>query len=378
MKPRHILRADELVTRIEVARAIGPVALLVLRLPEFAEIAWRDGKRAARRLEQATSAAFAAAAARVVRDGDLLAHDSGKDWFAVLMLARAREHGSAQMIDARSALERIATTISLETGRRMECGWWPIETGGELEPLDVVLEHALERGAREREHYEFLAAVGHELRTPLTSIRGYIETLLDDEVDAATARRFLQTARNEALRLGRLVDGILDFSFLDLRAGTRTATEVRSAVRAAIDALDPVAREAGVLLETAIDDEYDARIAGDACMHVLLNLLENGIKYARRDGIVRASIERQDPYLCIHIDDDGPGVPESERSNIFNLGERASAPARTRGKGIGLAIVRTIVERAGGKVRVVDSPLGGARFVVELPSIQAEMQPVLS
>ena len=149
-------------------------------------------------------------------------------------------------------------------------------------------------------------------------------------------------------------------------------------MRAAIDALDPVAREAGVLLETAIDDEYDARIAGDACMHVLLNLLENGIKYARRDGIVRASIERQDPYLCIHIDDDGPGVPESERSNIFNLGERASAPARTRGKGIGLAIVRTIVERAGGKVRVVDSPLGGARFVVELPSIQAEMQPVLS
>ena len=378
MKPRHILRAQELTERIDVARKYGPVALLVLRLPEFAEIAWRDGKRVARRLEHTTTSAFAAAAARVVRDGDLLAHDAGKDWFAVLMLAPARERGSAQMMDARSALERIATTMSLQTGRRMECGWWPIEGDGELEPLDAILEHALERGAREREHYEFLAAVGHELRTPLTSIRGYIETLLDDEVDATTARRFLQTARNEALRLGRLVDGILDFSFLDLRAGTRTATEVRSAVRAAVDALDPVAREAGVTLETTIVDECDVRIAGDACMHVLLNLLENGIKYARRDGIVRVGLERQDPYLWICVDDDGPGVPDAQRSNIFNLGERAGAPARTRGKGIGLAIVRTIVERAGGKVSVLDSPLGGARFVVELPVVQAEIQPALS
>lgn len=359
------------------SRALGPVALLVLRLPEFAEIAWRDGKRVARRLEQSTATAFAAAAARVIRERDALGHDEGSDWFVVAMVSPAREPG-AQMIDARAALERISSTISLETGRRMEVGWWAIEPAYELEPFETILEHALERGAREREHYEFLAAVGHELRTPLTSIRGYIETLLDEEVDPQTTRRFLQTTRAEALRLGRLVDGILDFSFLDLRAGTRTSSELRSSVRAAVDALDPVAREAEVHLEPAIGAEYSARIAGDACMHVLLNLIENGIKYVQRGGRVRVSVERMDPFVEIYVDDNGPGIAESDRERIFDLGARSELASRTRGKGIGLAIVRTIVERAGGRVRVLDSPLGGARFVVSLPVIQAEPLPVLS
>ena len=282
------------------------------------------------------------------------------------------------MIDARAALERISATISLETGRRMEAGWLAIEARGELEPFATMLERALERGAREREHYEFLAAVGHELRTPLTSIRGYIETLLDEDVDPQTTRRFLQTARAEALRLGRLVDGILDFSFLDLRAGTRTASELRSSVHAALDALEPVAREAGVALESAIVDEMPARIAGDACMHVLLNLIENGIKYVPAGGVVRVSTEREAPFVEIVVDDDGPGIPAGERDRIFDLGARANAATRARGKGIGLAIVRTIVERAGGRVRVLDSPLGGARFVVSLPAVQAETYPVLS
>lgn len=362
--------------RLEEARCLGQVALLVLRLPEFAEIAWRDGKRVARRLEQSTANAFAAAAARVVRERDALAHDEGKDWFAVAIMSSARE-GSASMIDARAALERISATISLETGRRMEVGWWPIESRGELEPFETLLAHALERGAREREHYEFLAAVGHELRTPLTSIRGYIETLLDDDIDPQTSRRFLQTARAEALRLGRLVDGILDFSFLDLRAGTRTASELRSAVRAALDALDPVAREGSVRLESAIGEETTARIAGDACMHVLLNLVENGIKYVHPGGRVRVSVEHAEPFVEIVVDDDGPGVPRNERARIFELGARAGTNG-ARGKGIGLAIVRTIVERAGGRVRVLDSPLGGARFVVSLPAIQAEIEPAPS
>jgi len=87
--------------------------------------------------------------------------------------------------------------MALETGRRMESGWWLVASVTELGAFDATRAAALELGARERERYEFLATVGHELRTPLTPIRGYIETLLDDIVDVDTSRRFLKTARRE-------------------------------------------------------------------------------------------------------------------------------------------------------------------------------------
>jgi len=81
--------------------------------------------------------------------------------------------------------------------------------------------------------------IGHELRTPLTSIRGYLETLLDEDLDPTVARRFLEVARNEAMRLGRLVDGMFDISVLDLRSGPAhaEATELSSAIATAINAL---------------------------------------------------------------------------------------------------------------------------------------------
>ena len=99
------------------------IPLLVLRLPEFAELAWQDGRRVAQRLERATVRAFAAAADRVMRDGDILGHDDGSDWFAVAMLSPTRGGAAFGAIDARAALERIAATMALETGRRMESGW---------------------------------------------------------------------------------------------------------------------------------------------------------------------------------------------------------------------------------------------------------------
>ena len=83
----------------------------------------------------------------------------------------------------------------------METGWWRIERPDEVAAIGDTLDAALERGARERRHGQMLATVGHELLNPLTSIRGYIETLLAGDVDAATAKRFLETARREALRL---------------------------------------------------------------------------------------------------------------------------------------------------------------------------------
>jgi signal transduction histidine kinase len=343
------------------------VPLLVLRMPA-----------GARALERATTDAFARGAARAVRDGDQLSHDEGSDWFAIAMLAPARNGGGISL-DVRSAVERIGATMSLVTGTRIETGWWPVESVQELQPLDRTIERALERGARERERLEFLATVGHELRTPLTSIRGYLETVLDDELDAATTRRFLEVARNEALRLGRLVDGILDFSPLDLspRWGGGS-TDAAGALKAAADALEPMAREAGIAIRLDHAEYAPVRIAHDACMHVLLNVIENAIKYGRAGGTVRAGIERQDPYLCITIDDDGPGIGAHDRERIFTHRARGAQAGLHRGSGLGLAIVRTILERAAGTVAAGDSPLGGARFIIRIPMERAESEAAAS
>jgi signal transduction histidine kinase len=331
------------------------------------------------RLERETVDAFARAAERIVREGDRLAHEPRSDWFAIAMLSPARDGAAALTLDARAALERISATMSLVIGRRMETGWWPITARSDVEAFEATIERALERGARERERYEFLATVGHELRTPLTSIRGYLETLLDDELDVKTVRRFLEVARNEALRLGRLVDGMLDFSPLDLSLQPAPGvTDLAAAVNAALDALAPIARQAEMVLQVSYDGEAMARIGGDACMHVLLNVIENAIKYARRGGRVVVNVERQDPYVCAIVDDDGPGIPAAERERVFEHRVRGGAAESRPGAGIGLTIVRTIVERAAGSVRVDDSPLGGARFVIRLPAAKAEFRPSLS
>lgn len=350
-----------------------PAPLLVLRLPDFARIAWRDGKRAARSLERRTARAFLRAVRPSLRAGDLLGHDPGSDLFVIVMTAAARAGQEVRVpspLDCRSVLERAAAAVSLTGDLRIEIGWTLLRRYDAAAGLERELESALERGARERERYEFLAAIGHELRTPLTAIRGYIETLLDDPVDAATSRRFLQTARREALRLGRLLEGMFEFSLLDLCAQSlsqSTCDLAEQAIRAR-DALAPLARSRRIRVELNVPGGISLIADADACMQTLVNLLDNAVKYGREGGRVLVAAACDQAGAHVWVDDDGPGIVAGERESIFGLRVRGAQASRRPGTGIGLAIVKTIVERLGGEVRVCDSPLGGARFELDLPA----------
>ncbi len=325
-------------------------AVLAVRLPQFAEIAWLRGKAIARALERRTAAAFARSASHGLRGDDRLAHDPGSDIFAVAILGAPREARALAPLDARAALERIVEAIAGATGLRAQAGWSLVRTP--VARLDRELDSALERGARERERFEFFAAVGHELRTPLTSIRGYLETLQDDGLDEPTRTRFLETARREALRLGRLVDGMLDFSMLDLSGEFAPAScDLAEQVAAACDALAPQARQRRIVFVRPRTTSVRVGLGADSCTQALLNILDNAVKYGREGGRIRIAWSVRLPYASIRVDDDGPGL----------------GCARRPGRGIGLTIVRTIVERAGGDVRASRSPLGGARFELRLP-----------
>ncbi|HEY1653794.1 MAG TPA: response regulator [Candidatus Tumulicola sp.] len=353
----------------ERVEAGGCVPLLVLRVPEFERIAWLDGRHAARAAERQTIAAFRTSAPRILRAGDAPAHRPGTNRFAVAMLAPARRGSEPGAADARAALSRIASALSRSTGRHVQGGWWPVKARTELDSLATTLDAALERGAREREHGALLATVGHELRTPLTSIRGYLETSLAEELDDPTARRFLETARCEALRLGRLVEGMLEFSMLDLSAGEREGRcDVVEQIRAAVAAAIPLARRRCVTIGARLPQTAGARVDADVCMRALVNLVENAVECGREGGRVEIACGLDDRFVTVSVDDDGPGVMPAEREAIFEMGVRGK-DATHRGHNIGLSVVKTTAQHSGGDVRALDSPLGGARFVLRFPSV---------
>lgn len=356
-----------LTRRLSLQPGERPIPLLVFRLPEFERIAWREGRPAARRLEAATTAAFAAAALRSLRAGDVCAHDRRSDVYAVAMCAASRRDRAPAALDCRAALERIAVAISLVRDLTVSSGW-TIMHGPVEQTLDRHISAALERGVLERERHDFFAAVGHELRTPLTSISGYLETLLGEPLCAATRRRFLQTARREALRLERLLDGMFAFSLLDLTIGpSGPACSLARELDAAIEAIRPAARKRRMHIVRALIPEVEVAMPADACTQVLGNLLGNAVKYGRERGTIEVSAGCRMPLAFVSIDDDGPGIVPSEREAIFGLGVRGASVEKRPGSGIGLALVRAMLRHVGGDIRVGPSPLGGARFDFTVP-----------
>lgn len=339
------------------------VALLVVRVAEFERIAWRDGRAAARRLERRTAAAFRKAAARILREEDRTGHDAGSDLFAAAMLGTPRVCRQPSPSDCRATVERLAVAVRDATELHVETGWTFVEPGSPRE-LREEAEIALERGGRERERFAFFAAVGHELRTPLTSICGYLETLLEDDLDPERRRAFVRTAGREASRLGRLVETMLDFSMLDLSgdAGTAASCDLAEQIGVACDAVAPHARRRSVRVTCDALPQVRVGLAADRCAQAIVNVLDNAVGHGRARGNVRVSCRTDEPYVCVRVDDDGEGLATS---------------ARTRGRGIGLSIVRSIIGRAGGDVRVARSPLGGARFELRLP-VRAEISTVPS
>ena len=353
-------------------RIAQEVPILVIRLPDLEATAWKRGRTAARRLERRAALAFRKAANRVLRAADVLGHAEQSELFLIALLDPAREKSTVPSpTDCRNALRRITVALHDATGLRVENGWTIIRSLEGDRDLAQVVAEALERGARERERYDFFSAVGHELRTPLTSIRGYLETLLDEDLEPESARRFLEVAHAESLRLARLLDGMFEISLLDARAmgANDEASDVASGIRSAVEIVLPAARARGVTVYVRASAAL-AQVGADHLIQMIVNLVDNAIKHGRERGTVVISSEVEDgEFIGIAIDDDGPGVVPQERERIFAFSERGSTSAE--GTGIGLAFVRMMAERIGGDVSVSGSRLGGARFVLRLPLADA-------
>ncbi len=222
---------------------------------------------------------------------------------------------------------------------------------------------------------DFVSNLSHELRTPLTSLRMFVETLQEGRVrDEDEARQCLAFIGQETDRLAGLVDRILQFaSFSRGRAPIelRSADAAETALRA-VEVFGPRAARAGASVETSVEPGLpESLLDRDALIQVLLNLLDNAVKYGRENGArVRVSVRAAGARVRFEVEDDGPGVPERERELVFEEFYRGddSLASRVQGAGIGLALCRRIVLAHGGRIEADTSPeLGGARFTVTLP-----------
>ena len=225
---------------------------------------------------------------------------------------------------------------------------------------------------------QFIAAVSHELRTPLTSISAYAETLRNPEIvtDEANRSRFLKVIQDESRRLTRIVDDILDLATVDaghVRLSCRT-TRLADVVESAFDVMRPLAAEKGVRIADLGGADASVHADPDLLKQLVVNLLENAVKFSPADGTIRVEIKEEGSAARITVEDEGPGIPVAELDAVFERFYQVDG-SRTRehgGSGLGLAICRSITTWHDGRIWAESGEGLGGRLVVSLPRTRAK------
>jgi PAS domain S-box-containing protein len=348
------------------------------------------------RLEAAEAAARAVAAEReqaaqvldVVGDGIFLVDAAGvvRLWNRAAEIATGLRAGQVRgraIDDVVPGWGELAARIPVaETGAAARSVTLPVEVGGR----DLWLSFVAVRGADgvvyavrdltterrlDEERSDFIATISHELRTPMAAVYGAAETLLhrDTELTAEQERALLEMIASQASRLSQITEEVLLASRLDRGAVPveRERVDVVGLVRQAVDAVRSQV-DAPVAVEVdAAAEEVAASADGDRIQQVLVNLLDNAVKYGGSE--VRVRVAPAETVVRVEVADSGPGIPPGEQRRIFEKFYRGD-PHHTRapgGTGLGLYIARELVERMGGRLDVRSELRAGATFVVELP-----------
>jgi two-component system phosphate regulon sensor histidine kinase PhoR len=229
---------------------------------------------------------------------------------------------------------------------------------------------------------DFVANASHELRTPLAALLGFIETLQGPAKDDPAAReRFLEIMRNQATRMARLIDDLLSLSRIELNAHLRPSTpvELTPIVRQVVDGLQTLARDRNVEIKVAAPSESLVVLGDrDELIRALENLVENALKYGEAGKRVDIAIRRVPTpggeEARISVRDYGPGIAPEHLPRLTERFYRVDvADSRAQGgTGLGLALVKHVLNRHGGRVAIESVPGSGATFTVQLPLYTAE------
>jgi two-component system, OmpR family, phosphate regulon sensor histidine kinase PhoR len=284
----------------------------------------------------------------------------------------------------RDILEHVLKAESGQTGRfqlpSAEGGWFEARalpfgssrSGGAV----VVLHDITDIQRQEQLRKDFVADVSHELRTPLAAIRGYAETLLDGGLeDHENNRRFLEIILAHTIRLNDIASDLLVLSELDSETGPAPAlspVSIFEVFESAANSVRPAAETKGIRIDGSGCERHTLMGLRFRLEQVLVNLLDNAVKFNRPGGQVKVECKRSGRNeIQISVSDTGIGIPSGDTAKIFERFYRVDK-ARSRpagGTGLGLPIVKEIVTRMAGTINV-ESQLGrGSKFIVTLPGL---------
>jgi signal transduction histidine kinase/ActR/RegA family two-component response regulator len=242
-----------------------------------------------------------------------------------------------------------------------------------IEAAALVQRRAAEAEAANRTKDEFLTVLSHELRTPLNAVYGWARMLQAGQVDEATTARALEVIVRQSNAQVQLIDDLLDVSRIQVGKMRLDLRQVAlpAVIEGALDAVRPAATAKGIRLQPVIDPMV-GRITGDPqrLQQVVWNLLMNSVKFTPKGGRVQVYLQRVNSQVEIVVSDDGQGIPGDVLPFVFEpfrQGDSSSTRAHS-GLGLGLALVKDLVELHGGTVTArSDGPGQGATFVVALP-----------
>ncbi len=273
---------------------------------------------------------------------------------------------------ALAPVERITAKAEEITQHNLSERLPVVRSGDELERLSLSLNHMISRLEEAiRGSKQFVADASHELRTPLTVMRGELEAMAQDAQLGAETREALGSVLEEVDRLAEIVEGLFALSRLD--AGEAHAEWVRfdlaELAATTADQMSLLAEDKQV--SVACDSASGVTVAGDRARlkQVVVNLLDNAIKYTPRGGRVSLSVRREGGYAVLDVTDNGIGIPADSLGQVFKRFYRVDG-SRSReggGAGLGLSIVKSICLAHGAEVEVRSAPGAGSTFRIRQP-----------
>jgi two-component system phosphate regulon sensor histidine kinase PhoR len=331
------------------------------------------------RLANPSARALLSLAAAAASDGDADAAQLGPTQristeLPPTLLDVNRLPGLQEISDRGLAGERAAVELTLQNGRQVLVRTAPL-TEADSQSAVLVFSEVTDLRRLEAVRRDLVANVSHELRTPLTAIRGYAETLQAGGLASERATEFIGIIHRHAERLSRLLDDLLELSRLEAgrRPLKREAFPLRPLVQRSLDLVRPKASHRRV--DLSIDVPEGPNLMGDseALEQVLVNLLDNAVKYTQQTGkvLLRARTEGVGSAARwrIAVSDDGIGIESVHLPRVFERFYRVDS-GRSRdmgGTGLGLAIVKHLTHAMSGRVGVESEPGKGSTFWIELP-----------
>lgn len=281
------------------------------------------------------------------------------------------------VLGSRTRLDELGDRVGMSAA---SFHWWVLALGCVLLAVLIVgasyqLAQALAARRYSRHQEVFVSNITHEMRSPLAAIKLHAQTLEQPGLSAGEQARSARRIVEQAERMEQLVDNVLESSRLEGRKVRLELEPLEVAPffeRYLSTARDRLERR-GVRLSARVDSAASVLASDDALRRVLDNLLDNAERFSARGGEVRCRVADRDGAVAIEVEDDGVGVPRKELKKIFDRFYQARFEGRPRGgSGLGLSIVSGLVREMGGGVHA-HSHEGrpGARFVVELPALEA-------